>query len=342
MSSITTVTGDIDSSEMGICLSHEHILNDVSSCWTPPKERRHDFIVDAPVTMGILWELRQDPFANRDNCRLDNEDLAVEEIRRFTDLGGHTIVEATSASIGRNPLGLRRISESTGVSIVMGAGLYLDSSMPDEVDSWDEAHIRDAILADLEVGVDGVRAGFIGEIGVSADFTDRERKSLRGAAMAQAVSGVPIQVHLPGWFRRGDEVLDIAEEAGADLHRLVLCHMNPSGDDLDYQERLARRGAWLQYDMVGMEVFYADQDVQCPSDEDNARHIARLIDRGWAQQILVSSDIFLKSLLRTFGGPGYGHILEYFLPRLERHGVDAQQALALVTDNPRRLFEHEN
>ena len=340
MAAVTTVTGVIDSADLGMCLSHEHLLNDVTSWWTPPTQDRHAFLVDAPVTMDILWELRQDPFANRDNCRLDDEDRAVDELTRFVDLGGCSILEATSASIGRDPAGLARISERTGVAIVMGAGLYLDSSMPEETRSWSAEQVCEAILADLEIGVDGIRAGFIGEIGVSADFTERERVSLAGAAMAQAQSGLPMQVHLPGWFRRGDEVLDVAEQAGADPHSIVLCHMNPSGEDLEYQERLARRGAWLQYDMVGMEVFYADQGVQCPSDEDNARHIARLVQRGWGEQILVSSDIFLKSLLRCFGGPGYAHVFEYFLPRLQRHGLTHAQALSLVTDNPRRLFDH--
>lgn len=339
MAPITTVTGVIDSAEMGLCLSHEHLLNDVTSWWTPPIEKRHAFLIDAPVTMDILWELRQDPFANRDNCRLDDEDCAVTELARFVDLGGMTILEATSASIGRNPTGLARISQRTGVSIVMGTGLYLESSMPEETRSWSAQQVCEAILFDLEMGAEGIRAGFIGEIGVSADFTERERVSLQGASMAQAHSGLPMQVHLPGWFRHGEQVLDLAEQAGADPHSIVLCHMNPSGEDLSYQERLARRGAWLQYDMVGMEVFYADQGVQCPSDEDNARHIARLVERGWGEQVLVSSDIFLKSLLRRFGGPGYAHVFEYFLPRLQRHGLTREQTLSLVTSNPRRLFD---
>jgi phosphotriesterase-related protein len=53
----------------------------------------------------------------------------------------------------------------------------------------------------------------------------------------------------------------------------------------------------------------------------------------------MSQDIFLKSLLRTYGGPGYGHLIEFFLPRLERHGLPLERSLALMTDNPRRLFE---
>ena len=80
-------------------------------------------------------------------------------------------------------------------------------------------------------------------------------------------------VHLPGWFRLGHDVLDIVEEEGGDPRHTVLCHMNPSFADLDYQTACAARGAFIEYDMIGMDYFYADQQVQCPSDEeDAARH----------------------------------------------------------------------
>lgn len=341
MIEVQTVAGAVPVTELGICLSHEHVLNDVTSWWHAPFDDSPagQALVDAPVSLEILWELRQDPFVNRDNCSLDNIDVAVAEVARFAALGGSTIFEATSASIGRDPKGLREVSRRTGVNIVMGSGLYLDSSQPAGVDALTERQIADGILADIHEGVDGVRAGFIGEIGVGSEFTARERRSLAGASIAQRESGLPMQVHLPGWFRMAHDVLDVVEANGGSLDSVVLCHMNPSGDDLDYQVSLAARGAWIQYDMVGMEVFYADQQVQCPSDEDNARNIARLIAGGWGGRVLLSGDVFLKTLLRCNGGPGYGHILEYFLPRLERHGVERDQAMSLVTDNLLHLYE---
>lgn len=339
MKVVQTVTGPVPASDLGICLTHEHIINDVTSWWHEPFTESQARFAHEPVGIDQLWELHNDPFASRDNCRLDNLDVAVAEVSLFAGLGGRTILDATSGSIGRDPRGLREVSERTGVQVLMGSGLYLDSSMPDSASAMSAEEVATDIIRDLDVGVDGIRAGFIGEIGVSSEFTPRERTSLRGAALAQVERGVPLQVHLPGWFRLGDEVLDVIEAEGADVESTVLCHMNPSGCDLDYQERLLRRGAWLQYDMVGMHVFYADQQVQCPSDEQNAESLARLIERGWLRQILVSSDIFLKSLLRSYGGPGYGHVLEFFLPRLERHGVTRSDCLSLVTDNPRRLFE---
>lgn len=341
MTTVMSVTGPVDSSDLGVTLTHEHLLNDVTS-WAHRTESRGwdpDDLAHRPVTEDILWDLRYDPFANLDNCRLDDVDVAVEEARRFAALGGSTMLEATGFGVGRNLAAMREISVRTGVTVVAGTGYYLDGSLPPRARAAGPEEIAAHILADLAEGEDGIRPGFIGEIGVGEPFTADERDSLRGALLAQAETGLPIQVHLPAWFRRAHEVLDLAEECGVDLRKVVLCHMGPSGPDTDYQESLLGRGAFVQYDMIGMEVFYADQGVQCPSDEENARWLLRLIERGFGSRLLVSHDIFIKSLLRRHGGPGYSHILQYFVPRLLRMGLDDDGVTQLLVRNPRALFD---
>ncbi len=183
-----------------------------------------------------------------------------------------------------------------------------------------------------------VLAGLIGEIGISSRFTPDEEKSLRAAGRASAATGVPIEVHLPGWERLGHRVLDILEQEGADLRHTVLCHMNPSFADKRYQRELAQRGAFLEYDMIGMSYYYADESAQSPSDEENARAIRELIDDGYIQQILLSQDVFLKTMLTRYGGHGYGYILKHFVPRLRRHGVSGEQLETLMIGNPQRVF----
>ena len=336
-----SVLGPVDSDELGVTLTHEHIVNDATSWshrtsstgWDP------EDLATRPVSEDILWDLRHDPFANVDNCRLDDLEVAIEEVRRFADLGGRTILEATGLGFGRDLVALSEVSRATGITIIAGTGFYLDPAIPADVRDLAPEQIAETILADLSEGENGIRPGFIGEIGVGADFTAAERASLAGACIAQRETGLPMQVHLPGWFRLGGDVLDVVESHGVDPARVVLCHMGPSGADLAYQEGLLERGVFVQYDMLGMEVFYADQGVQCPSDEQNAEWLARLVERGHGDRLLLSQDIFLKSLLRRHGGPGYGHVLQYFVPRLNAAGLDSATVEQLMVANPRALFE---
>ncbi|MEK1896544.1 MAG: phosphotriesterase [Rhizobium sp.] len=338
---VMTVVGAIPASALGITLMHEHILNDCRCWWHAPKTPERQYLADSFVCIEILSELRQDPFVNKHNITLDDEPLAITELKDFAAHGGHTVVEPTCQGIGRDPRALKRISQASGLNIIMGAGYYLGSSHPAKVAGMTIDQIADEIVQEATAGVDGtdIKVGLIGEIGVSSDFTGQEEKSLRAAARAQARIGLPLMVHLPGWFRLGHRVLDIAAAEGADLHHTVLCHMNPSHDDLAYQGELASRGAFLEYDMIGMDFFYADQQVQCPSDEEAARAIVKLVEQGYIDRILLSHDVFLKMMLTRYGGNGYAYILKHFLPRLKRHGLTDQQLDILMRDNPRSVFQ---
>ena len=338
---VITVRGAIGVAELGVTLMHEHLLNDCRCWWNRPKEQARSRLACDPVHPGIIGELRMDPFANLDNCRLDDERLAIAELADVVALGGRSVVDPTCQGIGRDPRALRRISEATGLHVVMGGGFYLQASHPERVRAMSAADIADEIVQEAAEGVGGtgIRIGLIGEIGISADFTPEEEKSLRGAARAQRRTQLPLMVHLPGWFRVAHRVLDVVEEEGGDVRHTVLCHMNPSGADPDYQRALAGRGAFLEYDMIGMDFWYADQGVQCPSDEDNARAIMDLIAHGCLERLLLSQDVFLKMMLTRYGGFGYGYLQRHFLPRLRRHGATDAQIEQLMLGNPRRVFD---
>ena len=133
-------------------------------------------------------------------------------------------------------------------------------------------------------------------------------------------------------------MLDIVAEEGGDLRHTVLCHMNPSFADPGYQTACAAGGAFIGYDMIGMDYFYADQQVQCPSDEEVAGAIARLVAAGFGHRLLLSQDVFLKMMLTRHGGFGYAYVLRHFVPRLRRHGVPETAIQAMLIDNPRAVF----
>ena len=338
---LQTVLGAISTKDIGVTLMHEHLLMNFASWHHPPTTASRMILRDAPVSISILGELRMDPFVNLDNMQQHDIDLSVREVRQFADLGGQTILDPTNRGIGRDPQALSAISRRTGLNVVMGSGYYLEVSHPPIVRQMRAEDIAAEIERDLADGVDGtgIRAGFIGEIGISARFTPEEEKVLRGAARAQIRCSVPLMVHLPGWERLAHRVLDVVAEEGVSPRQVILCHMNPSWRDFDYQTSLAERGAYLEYDMISMDFYYADQDAQCPSDEENAAAIRRLLSSGFCNNILLSQDVFLKMMLTCYGGFGYGYILRHFVPRLRRLGVKEEDIRIMLIANPRRVFE---
>ena len=337
---VMTVLGPVPLDQLGVTLMHEHILNDCNCWWRGHEANFISPISDVPITPDILSQLRNDPFANLQNCALDDEALAVKELMLFANEGGTTVVDPTCKGIGRNPQALTRIANETGLNIVMGAGYYLHSSHPDYLPAMTQRDITDELLVEANhgIGLDATRIGLIGEIGVSSDFTQAERRVLRASAMASVETGLPLMIHLPAWFRLAHEVLDLVAACGQPLDRVILCHMNPSGKDVLYQHSLADRGAYLEFDMLGMDFWYADQAVQCPSDDESAAAIAGLFKAGFGQHILLSQDVFIKIMLCAYGGNGYAHVQRHFLPRLLRHGLTENDLSGLIIRNPRQAL----
>jgi phosphotriesterase-related protein len=334
-----SVLGEVDSAELGVTLMHEHLLFDFRANHSLPVEASRRALAAAPVQVGNLGQLSQDPFASLDNCVQWDVAVAAEEAAAFRWAGGKTIVDLTTVETGRDPLALQALSRRTGLTIIMGSGHYIARFHAPAVAQRTQDELSDEIIRDIEVGVDdtGVRAGIIGEVGTSEPITTDEEKCVRAAAAAQAQTGAPLNIHLVGWARDGLRILDWVRQEGGDVERTILSHMNPSCDDLEYQRAVAERGAYVEYDMLGMDYLYPP-DRQCPSDHESLRGMRRLIDAGYIERVLLSQDVFLKMMLTRHGGYGYAHVLRNIVPALRRSGIRQQQLDTLLIDNPRRLL----
>ncbi len=339
---VTTVLGPVSADDLGMALTHEHLFSDWTRPAKVPEEAAERALYHARVDASISWLLSDNPRCCLDNCRQDDADAMVEELQNFVGAGGRTVVDCTNADIGRNPLVLQEISKRTGLNIVMGSGWYVHPFHDESKALATADDLCDELVAEFANGAGdtGVRPGIIGEIGVSPKFTDGEKTRLRAACRAQRQVGVPLFIHLPGWQRRAFEVLDMAvNDEGVAPQAIVLCHMDPSGEDVEYQRAVAGRGVWLEFDMIGMPYYYAGEG-QSPAPEQTARAIAGLIRDGHAAQILLSHDLAAKSMWTRNGGNGIGYVPRLFLPRLQRHGVSTSVAASLMTANPRNLFRH--
>ena len=296
-----TVTGPVAATELGLTLPHEHVFID--------------------LTREYHWD-----------GLLNDEQLMTAEVARFKAAGGGTMVDVTTQELGRNALGLKRISEATGVRIVMGTGHYRDPYLDREwFDRMTAAQIADLMVAEVEEGIDGsgVRAGIIGEIGADKRYVSAvEERSFRAAALTQKRTGLTITTHAARW-PVGREQLRILVEAGADPRRVIVGHCD-TVPDTAYHEELARGGSFVQFDCIqGENTFLVDRV---------SSYILNLLGRGFGQSILLSHDICLMSNLSVSGGCGYDYIPTRFLPVLRDKGVSDADIEMLTVDNPRRAL----
>lgn len=336
-----TVLGPVDPESLGPTSTHEHLLLDFTLMFSPPTELSERHKAYEPVTMENLGRVRYNPFRSYDDLQTTDEDVAVSEALYFKRAGGGSMIDTSPIGLGRDPLALARISRATGINIIMGSGYYVAAVHPPDMDDKTEDEIAREIVADITTGVSDTRlkSGIIGELGCTWPLTDNERKVLRAGALAQRETGASITVH-PG---RSDaapfEILDVLEEAGADLTRVVIDHLDRTIADVDTLLRLAERDCYLEYDFFGWEISYFPlSGMDMISDAQRLDFIGRLVDEGYAQRVVVAHDMFGKHRLVKYGGHGFAHILENIVPRMRERGFGERVIDAILVSNPRRIL----
>jgi len=335
---VQTVTGPVPVSNLGATVTHEHVFLDSRDGFSPEPDAIDP---ELRVTPDTRARVDRHPLAVLDNLLLDDPAIAVQELTLARRASLRTLVDATSLFTGRDPARLFDAASASGVQIVMGSGLYMERAMPAPMRDWSEDALMQFLETDLVQGEDTprgrIRPGVIGEVGVSAQFTLAERRSVRASARVAHAHGVPLSLHLPAWDQLGHAILDEVLSSTGTIRGVLLGHLNPMAHDLDYMLSLAGRGAWLGLDMMGNALNYG-QGRKSPDDTTNIANLSALLAAGLGPHLLLSSDVGQKNMLRGNGGQGYGHVLDRILPALDRIGLPAQTGYDLVTLNPRNWF----
>jgi len=339
-----TVLGSIAPELLGTTLMHEHLLIDESKQFMEPATASERYLAYQPVQLENLWWVRLHPINNLDNMRFADEKLAVKESLQFKLEGGNTIVEVTTgATLGRDPLGLVRISRLTGLNIIMGAGYPIEALHPADLASRTERDITDELIKDITVGVGdtGVRAGIIGEIGCSLPLKDGEKKVLRCCAAAQQNTGVAIYIHPSADNEVVLEIVRILHEAGADLGRIIIGHVDISDFSGAAIRKILDMGCNIGFDTFGFEGFIQpprEARVVVLNDAGRINDIKDLIAEGYLSKIFISQDVATKERLTSYGGTGYAHIIRDLLPIMKIKGISEKEINALLVDNPKRIL----
>ena len=220
-----------------------------------------------------------------------------------------------------------RLSERTGLHIVMGCGWYRGAYYPAEalierrsVDDLADELVREATDG---VGETGIRPGIIGEIGTDKPWiSPAEERVHRAAARASVRTGLGITTHAV-MSAVGLAQLRIFEEEGVDPGRVVIGHAD-SYPVLDHYVALLERGASIEFDFLGMSFTPTERH----GEERIAGLVVELLSRGFGGQVLLSQDVCHDSQLKRYEGNGYVHLHESFLPRLRALGVSRPRSTA--------------
>jgi 5-phospho-D-xylono-1,4-lactonase len=298
---VRTVRGDIAPESLGVTYMHEHLYGFSPSEGTDP------------------------------DLNLGSEAAAAHELMLFKRAGGQAVVEMSPQDYNRNPLALKRLSETTGVHIVMVTGYIKAASADKFVDHKSVKEITRELIQDVQEGVNGtgIKAGLLKAGSSLNKITANEEKMLRGAAQAQRETGALISTHTEAGTMALEQIA-IFKEAGVPPEKILMGHMDRKLD-YDYHLEVAKTGVTLGFDQFSKEKYYPDfQRID---------FITKLFKAGYGKQIAISGDLARRSDLTSYGGgPGYTFILWRIIPWLRKSGLTQEDIHTLFVETPKRLL----
>lgn len=318
MAQVQTVTGPIDSADLGRTLVHEHVF--------------------------VLGE------EHRINYQDWDEDARVAQAQRdlqeLKELGIDTILDPTVLGLGRYIPRIQQVAAGTDLQIVAATGLYTYNEIPFQFHYTGPGLLFDVpeplvdlFVRDLTEGIadTGVRAAFLKCAIEEQGLTRGVERVMRAVGEASARTGAPITVHTNPHTGSGLVTQEVLADVGADLTKVVIGH---SGDttDLDYLMRVADKGSLLGMDRFGL-------DVLLPF-EQRVDTVAELVRRGYTDRVVLAHDAscfidWFDSEAKVQAVPkwNFRHISEDVLPALRERGVTEADIDTMLMANPRRYFE---
>jgi len=265
----------------------------------------------------------------------------VSEVAAYRADGGNAIVELTIGGLTPDPLGLADVSRRTGVHVVMGCGHYVHAFQYAANATRSVEDFAAEMVAAVRSGAWGteIRAGLIGEIGCSDQWTELEQRVMAGAVLAQRETGAALTIHPGAVPDQPLEIISFVRARGGEVSRTIIDHIDRTIFDHDRLFRLADTGCVLEFDLFGYEhAYWAFAPIIMPNDGQRIEMIRALFDRGHGAQVTISQDICRLTRLLAYGGHGYGHILRNVLPYMQERGFTEAELKQTMLDTPMRLL----
>lgn len=312
MGMVNTVRGPVDAAELGQALVHEHV-----NIRTP----------------GIRenWPER----SNRDAAR----DSALARLKAAEALGIRTVVDLTTADMGRDPELLSEVQAGTGVNIVCATGIYW--MVPRYWAGRDADDLAKAFISDFENGIAGTQIR-PGAIKLATDqgaggLDEINEKCLRAGARAHRATGLPILTH-NGPPSSAAEQQRIFKDEGVDLSHVAVGHVGDT-PDVAYLKSLMEDGGVIALDRFGMDPIL--------SFDERVNTLVTLCKDGYADRIVLAHDSCCgidwapdpSAMATRMPNWHMAHISEAVLPALRERGLTDAQIDQVMVKNPARLLD---
>jgi phosphotriesterase-related protein len=311
---VMTVNGPVGSNELGMTLTHEHLLVD---------------FIGADSTGYHRW--------NRDSV----VEKVVPYLEELKQLGFNAFVECTPAYLGRDPLLLKKIVEKTGLHIITNTGYYGARNnifIPGEVLDQSAEEIAATWIREFDSGIEdtGIRPGFI-KIGVDRDETlsAEHSKLIHAAALTHKATGLVIASHT-GPDGPAFEQINVIKSHGMDPSAFIWVHAQMGS--LDGNIVAAREGAWISLDNINVK--RDDNPGSLYSTAWYADRIVALKEAGLLHRVLVSQDAGWYRPGEPGGGEfrGFTDIGRELVPALTARGFSQEEIEQLLIRNPKESF----
>lgn len=307
MKVINSVTGPIEVEKLGKTLIHEHL-----------RTRSESVAVQFPHLYDSEKEYR----------------LAMEQVIGVRDRGVKTIFDPSVMGLDRDVRFMKRVSEDSGVQIIAATGIFTFHYLPTRFMSNDIEFMVEQFVRDIEVGVQNseIKAGFLKCATDVQGVTPDVEKVIRAVARAHHRTGVPIMTHSVPSKENGLLQVQIFEEEGVDLSKVLIGH---SGDtnNLDYLEILLEKGVFIGMDRYGLTASI--------STEQRNETVRALIERGYVNRMFLSQDYccttdrYKPERLKKEAYPDWSmtFLLDKVIPMLLSEGVTTEHINTMMYEN---------
>ena len=309
---IMTVNGPVPAADMGITLSHEHVLVD---------------FIGADSTGYHRWN-RQEVVKKVLPFLIEIQDYKVS-----------TLMECTPAYLGRDPWLLKELSRETGMHLLTNTGYYgahNNRFTPAEFHQMTATELSQIWVNEFEYGIEesGVKPGFI-KIGVDGNDTlSKEHvKIITAAALTHQQTGLVIASHT-GPDGPAFEQISVLQSHKVDPSAFIWVHAQHGS--LEGNMRAAGMGVWISLDNINLNIKKGGKyDVQW-----YAERIRKMKNSGYLNKVLISHDAGWYKPEEAEGGTfrGFTGIFTDLIPALENLGFTREDIHLLLEVNPRNAF----